>query len=199
MNTKDFVTSDTHWCHRNIIRYSKRPFRDVDHMDEELIRRWNAKVPPEATVYHLGDFGANKRIQRLLTILRRLNGKIRWFLGNHDRWLLNPPPHQREIKDQYKEVLDHVEWFMPYAFHESGAPNGKIITMCHYGLDVWNKSHHNSWHLHGHSHGSLLPGKRLRMDVGVDCHPNYEPFSFFEIQDRMKKLENDPRDHHGRD
>lgn len=32
--------SDTHFGHENIIRFCGRPFRDVEEMNAELIRRW---------------------------------------------------------------------------------------------------------------------------------------------------------------
>ena len=51
-----FFTSDTHFHHDNIIRFCNRPFKDVYHMDEELIKRWNEKVGPDDIIYHLGDF-----------------------------------------------------------------------------------------------------------------------------------------------
>jgi calcineurin-like phosphoesterase family protein len=66
-------------------------------------------------------------------------------------------------------------------------------------LRVWNKSHHNSWHLYGHSHGSLPPhGKSV--DVGVDCKEitsEYRPLSFKEIKKYMDKRVGEKVDHHG--
>ena len=49
-----FFTSDTHFHHANIIRFCDRPFRDVEEMDEILIRNWNEVVGPEDTIFHLG-------------------------------------------------------------------------------------------------------------------------------------------------
>ena len=53
---KIFVTSDTHWFHNNIIKYSNRPWEDVDLMSEALIRNWNNVVGEKDIVYHLGDW-----------------------------------------------------------------------------------------------------------------------------------------------
>ena len=63
---KIFFTSDTHFGHENIIKYCKRPFKDVKEHDAELIRRWNEKVPEDGIVFHLGDvaFGNHQTIFR---------------------------------------------------------------------------------------------------------------------------------------
>lgn len=185
MQPIDFVTSDTHFSHANIIKYNSRPFRDAEDMDETLIQRWNAKVPSDAIVYHLGDFGWGSS-KRLKEIIRRLNGRIRMFPGNHDKTLL-----------KNKDLQGMFDWFRPFSWNESKDETGRLIVMAHYAFDVWNKSHHGAWCLHGHSHGNLPPGGRIRMDVGVDCHPNYEPFSYGEIVRALKGRENVPRDHHG--
>lgn len=51
-----FFTSDNHFSHTAIVGYCERPFRDVEEMNEEMVRRWNEVVRPTDHVYHLGDF-----------------------------------------------------------------------------------------------------------------------------------------------
>lgn len=77
-----WFTSDTHFGHENIIKYCNRPFKSVEHMNEELISRWNSKVKKEDIVFHIGDFGINSDNQK---IMKRLNGHIIWIKGNHDK------------------------------------------------------------------------------------------------------------------
>ncbi|MDP2727308.1 MAG: hypothetical protein Q8P59_07165, partial [Dehalococcoidia bacterium] len=48
----------------------------------------------------------------------------------------------------------------------------KPVTLCHYPVARWDRSHHGAWHLHGHSHG-FYKGRGFILDVGVDCHDFY--------------------------
>ena len=67
------------------------------------------------------------------------------------------------------------------------APQGRQhIVLCHYAMLVWNKSHHGSWMLHGHSHGTLkYPFAAKILDVGVDSH-NFYPISLDFVIDTLK-------------
>lgn len=78
-----WFTADTHFGHENIIKYCNRPFRNAAVMNEELIRRWNATVPEDGIVFHLGDFcsGGSKEWNE---VMYRLHGQIYLILGNHD-------------------------------------------------------------------------------------------------------------------
>ena len=80
-----FVTSDSHFGHRNIVQKfdPPRPFNDEHHMNEMLVQNWNSVVKPGDKVYHLGDvfFGDKENFARLWP---RLNGKKRLIVGNHD-------------------------------------------------------------------------------------------------------------------
>ena len=50
-----WFTSDLHFGHSNIIRYSGCPFADTGEMNEALIDRWNAVVGNGDEVWVLGD------------------------------------------------------------------------------------------------------------------------------------------------
>lgn len=181
MNNKEFVTADTHFGHTNIIKYSNRPFKNAYDMTEELIRKWNNKVPAGAMVYHLGDFSMYKP-EMIHNILNRLNGKICLVKGNHDK----------NIK---KDLVSRFEWVKDY--HESTTPTGTKVVMFHYAMLVWNKCHYGSWSLHGHSHGSLKADKSVkRLDVGIDTQGNYEPYSFAEVENIMNSKKIVSVDHH---
>ena len=63
-----YFVSDTHFNHKNIIKYCKRPFKNIEENDTELIRRWNEKVPKDGIVFHLGDvaFGDPDKVDKIL-------------------------------------------------------------------------------------------------------------------------------------
>ena len=82
--TFDFVTSDTHFGHSNIIKYAERPFAHVDQMNGEMIRRWNRTVGPVDVVVHLGDLALGQ-LERTLPLTSALNGTRYLVPGNHDR------------------------------------------------------------------------------------------------------------------
>ncbi len=80
---KIFFTADCHFDHDNIIKYTSRPFKDNNHMNRELVKRWNSVVSPDDLVYHVGDFAFKgqlngKRFENML------NGDIVHIRGNHD-------------------------------------------------------------------------------------------------------------------
>ena len=72
---KIFFTSDLHFGHENVLRFDHRPFASVEEMDDELIRRWNAKVAPGDLVYVLGDLIWKSRNDDAPGLLRSLNGQ----------------------------------------------------------------------------------------------------------------------------
>lgn len=82
-----FITSDTHFGHTKMLQFTDengvrlRPFDSLEHMHEELIRRWNERVHAKDTVYHLGDVAIPRSG---LHVLERLNGRKILIRGNHD-------------------------------------------------------------------------------------------------------------------
>jgi calcineurin-like phosphoesterase family protein len=79
---KVFFTSDTHFGHKAIIDYCKRPFATVDYMDDMLISNWNEVVSDDCTVFHLGDFAFGGP-PYWESIRSRLRGHIYLIKGNH--------------------------------------------------------------------------------------------------------------------
>ena len=168
-----FFTSDTHYFHRNILKYSKvrENFVDEIEMNEKLIESWNSVVSDDDFIYHLGDF-AFANIEKTLSVLERLRGKICLISGNHDKKLLK----SSEFRSQFFDIRN--------SYHEIQV-DGIFVIMCHYPIASWNGKYHNSFHLHGHTHGTLQQeGKSL--DVGIDNREDFMPWTWEEICDFMK-------------
>ena len=129
-----FFTGCTHFDHANIIPLAKRPFADVDEMNETLVERWNARVRPNDTVYHLGDFA----YKRHYDWSKRLNGRIEFVLGNHD--------DEREFKfcDFSYQIYRKIR-------HEK-----RRFVLFHYPIEDWDGRWRGYIHLHAHTHGKEL-------------------------------------------
>lgn len=122
MNTttdRELVTSDSHYRHKNIVRYCNRP----ENHDEVMVAGWNDVVRPEGdVVYHLGDFAFTKSHTEAKSILDELNGRKQLLLGNHDR-------HTRA-------------WYMGAGFeavHKSDivlARRGLTVVLSHYPVET---------------------------------------------------------------
>ena len=90
-----WFTSDTHFGHENIIKYCGRPFKTLEQMNSEIIRRWNERVQPGDMVIFAGDFcfrntAASKErgegdTHRWKNYRDQLNGEIVFLQGNHDK------------------------------------------------------------------------------------------------------------------
>lgn len=180
--------SDTHFGHKNIIKYSNRPYVSVEEMNESLIQNWNKCVKPTDDIYHLGDFAFLNQASLEENVLENLDGNIHLILGNHDQ----------EISRRKDELVD-LGYFYSIQRYTEIKYNKKLFCLFHYGQRVWNQSHRGSIHLYGHSHGTLPP-HGLSVDVGVDCKEitdEYRPIHIDEIMTYMSKREPQLIDHHG--
>jgi calcineurin-like phosphoesterase family protein len=154
-----FFTADQHFDHYNIIKYCTRPYSNTDEMNHDLITKFNEVVTPQDRTIHVGDFTL-KGTSFAQSIIKQLNGTHTFLLGSHDYWM-----KKKGLQIWEKKV------------------EGSYIVACHYALHTWPRSHFNSWHVFGHSHGNLqLSGKRH--DVGVDNNAFY-PVSYSSLAEIM--------------
>ncbi len=178
---KTYFSSDWHLGHTNIIKYDKRPFNNIEEMDKTIIDNYNSIVYNGDDFYFLGDFAFNKNKIELEKYFQELNGNIFFIKGNHD--------HKDTIKlyEKYGTYLGNLTEI---------EINNQRIVLCHYAMRVWNKSHHGTWHLYGHSHHSLPDDKNsLSFDIGLMGY-NYKPIEFEEVKQIMNKKEYKSIDHH---
>lgn len=178
---KCFVTSDHHFGHENIIGYTDRPYSSILSMDRDYARKWNKVVRPGDLVFHLGDFTLNDG-----EFARQMFSGLRGLIYV----LSNPDHHDKRWQPVWSEFaynalgmssLDRqpvillpplITLTFPQMPNEAGYPTA--VVLCHYPLEQWDRSHHESFHFHGHVHeDGYLTHIRKRMNVGVDFWQGY--------------------------
>ena len=176
-----FVISDTHFGHTNSWEKFKledgsplRPFTSTEEMDETMIERWNAKVQPQDTVYHLGDVVINKKYLHLVS---RLNGRKILIRGNHD--IFGDDDYYNVGFEQIHGVRVFVDKFI----------------LSHIPLHPACVTERFKVNVHGHLHANQIgwndpisgPGYDPRyLCVSVE-QTNYEPIHFDEVQKRIQQ------------
>lgn len=163
----EFFTADWHLFHNNIIEYCNRPFKGVKDMHQHMLKKHNAQVEPEDTVWHLGDVSmlASEFVGKVRKSVDKFNGIKHLVLGNHDRW------RATLYEDAGFLTVHTVMWFERDGFKFYLAHDPAIYTA------IQNEK--NSVLLCGHIHQlfqHLLPEKRV-INVGVDVW-NFEPVSY---------------------
>lgn len=175
---KIYLTSDTHFNHTNLISMcpeSRGHFSSVEDMNESIIEYWNMTIPPDATVYHLGDLCMGQ-IKDIEGILKRLNGHIILIRGNHD-YSKRRSEYIKcgvEIKD-----IEYISYKGKY-FILSHIPIGNPECMAHLigpNSEVWN--------LHGHTHQCTYFSETPNtFHVGLDSN-DMKPISLDEVYNHI--------------
>ena len=115
---KVWITSDTHYAHKNICRgvtnwrmpdgsipeKQTRPYDTVGEMNAWIVNNINERVRQEDVLIHLGDwsFGGFETIEEFYNRLVCKN--IHLILGNHDH-------HIDRNRDNIKRLFKSVSWF----------------------------------------------------------------------------------------
>jgi len=128
---------------------------DTLRMNETLINNWNSVVGKNDLVYHLGDL-AFASANKIREIVERLNGNIHLIPGNHEKWKV-----LKNMKDLFVGIDNYKEINYQY--------NGETYHICmfHHPIspNCWNRSHYDSIHAHGHSHGAFKGFKCVEKEI----------------------------------
>jgi calcineurin-like phosphoesterase family protein len=170
----DWFISDTHFYHKNIIRFAERPFKDVDEMNQVMVDNWNDRVDKDDLVFHLGDIGFFRSAQQMVELMSELNGRKVLIKGNHDRFT-NSQYHAAGFEDIYN-----------YYRYPVPDPHGDV--------DFWLEMTHKPTvlkpgpiNLVGHIHQQFVyQGNNLNMSVEVW---GYQPVNLLEIVGRIHWLQ----------
>lgn len=197
-----FFTSDWHIGHQNVLKLSKRPFKDLDHMHKVLINNYNACVPVDGICYFLGDMGLCNA-ETLKGVISQLNGTKVLILGNHDKGTeamyklgFDVVLYGANIQiARNKVTMSHCPLLGVYRENTEGMTGSD-------GSENWHGEkrdsrmrftlvNHGQFHLHGHIHSpnggrsDKIEGRQC--DVGVDAN-KYMPISISKIESWISKV-----------
>ena len=161
-----YVSSDRHIGHKNILKYDNRPFANIDEHDQAIIDTINLHVKKDDTLYVLGDvfLCSNTRARKYLSQLKCNN--IYYTVWNHD-WR-----KQCSLLDE----LWRNNLGLLYENHESR------IVLSHYPLQERRNKHYGWKHYHGHSHHKLKKIKG-RQDCTLNFNTLDKPLSINNAND----------------
>lgn len=204
-NSKLFVTGCPHLNHNpswDTPIYKMRGYDSAQEMTDSIIENINERCRESDNLLVLGDFCLNTSWTEFQELIWKIKPKIWMLHGNHNS------PWGKEFENYclneygFKLCVPHDNWLGKVnvlGYYVELNWNKKFMVCNHYAYQIWNKSHHKSWSLVSHSHGTLptiLPeyknGKQL--DCGWDVHGN--PLDFNEISVIMNKKEVYNPDHH---
>ena len=165
-SSRIWFISDTHFDHANIIKYCARPFISVKEMNRILLKKWNTVVRKNDLVYFLGDMSFGRHSRKPSYWLRRLNGKVIYIKGNHEKIKLGKSSEFLEYKG-HRFLLVHD-------------PESNYVNSF------------DGWIIHGHKHNNdlinypLINKERRSINVSVEVI-NYEPISIEQILDLISQ------------
>lgn len=192
VNKMVWFWSDLHIGHKGILEYQRRPFSDLQHMEDRLVENFNSVVRPGDISIWVGDivFGSVKKGE---SFFKRLTPTTMILVeGNHEA---------REAQ-QYKLGFSFVcrNLTMKIA--------GEIVHVSHYPWryttwqtflrDLQRKKNprfewrrvinDGNWIIHGHTHENTFVNEKAKMiHVGVDAH-DYKPVPITTIASEIMKV-----------
>lgn len=167
-----FFTSDLHMRHKNILKYSNRPFDTIDEMNVTILNNINNTVMTNDQLYILGDFcfGSVKICLEYLDKIKCRN--ITFVQGNHD--------NRRFINKLSKNNID------TYTLkHKLELPLENKTLLCTHFPEKTIPENYINLHGHIHTEGNHNIITNNFYDVGVDNN-NFKPISLEQIKNIMK-------------
>jgi len=171
-----FLIADTHFDHDRIIGLSERDFNCIEQMNETLVKNWNHTIGEEDIVFFLGDMAYGYGSRSVRWWLRRLNGRIIFVKGSHDRGLY---PTEQWIGHVFCTNCIMVKAY------------GREFALTHSGRGL--PEGYDGWVIHGHTHQNepFIKPEWKQVSVSVDVI-NYTPISLASIIERIEELTKEP-------
>lgn len=169
-----WFTADLHLGHASAIKFGRRPWADVDKMNDALISAINVRVAVNDELYILGDYSFRISREDAAALRGRIRcRRVHLVPGNHDKDWSQPEVAKTFIVEPPIATIKH---------------EGHKLVLSHFPLAEWPAMVHGSWHVHGHIHSIGTAYNELnreqgllRYDAGVDAN-GWEPVSFAQLK-----------------
>ena len=160
----EYIISDLHFNHNNIINFERTSFSTIEEHDMFIIKQWNKIVYDTDIVYILGDLGGPK--SKLEEYFKLLKGSKILILGNHDEYSVEFYKNLDGVKNVYNTPV-----FIR-----------KRIVLSHEPIRV----NEDILNIHGHLHNASLT---LNNYINTNCHIlDYKPVKFKKIENKLYSL-----------
>jgi calcineurin-like phosphoesterase family protein len=150
-----WIYSDPHYYHNNIIKYTSRPFTDLTDMHKTMIKKHNERVHKRDLVFILGDMGFGNK-EEMQKIVQQLKGNLILVMGNHDR----KRTRKWWLECGFNQVISY-----PIIVHD-------FYILSHEPLPLLQNDQYIN--LHGHLHGNTLLNSQRHINVCVE-NTNFYP------------------------
>lgn len=136
VNNKLWLISDTHFGHKNIVKFQQRP----ETHEEIMLSEWIWRVGEYDQILHLGDIfmGKQGNPNRWASICSRLPGEKFLIKGNHDR-------EDNSLYEQAGFTVISPFVHFPLLFSHKPATVNSVLASW-----TWETN------IHGHIHGNVL-------------------------------------------
>ena len=164
-----WIWSDLHLGDPSMTAAWNRPFRDVEEMNQHLLREWTGRVHPGDTIICLGDVAHPDawRDRRLVLDVRSCPGERILVLGNHDT-----------DTDGLREAGFESMW--PAALYDGDPP----LALTHAPL---RRVPMTAVNVHGHLHRNEAPSRR-HFNVSVE-RTDYAPVGLIWVLEQARRLQ----------
>lgn len=184
MKERNFITSDLHCLHSNIIKYAERkdylPFNDEKsiQMSWDIVNSINKQIPDEKGVilWNLGDLFYGKlfgertldQLKTFIDVMKGKHRKLNIVLGNHDRQF----NHFRKSKEDWDKIEpfgknSSLEVIFRYLGFDK-VYDRPVIFNDNFILShepVFIKPNSNFINIHGHTHQILVDKDYFSIDL----------------------------------
>ena len=162
----EFLWSDLHLFHDNILKYCDRPFENVEEMNKTILKNWKEIITKYDKLFCLGDFSFNRNTEQLQKLIQNLPGYKILIMGNHDR--------RKSVKGWLECGFNEV-YAYPIIYKD-------FYIMSH--EPVFINSHMPFVNIYGHLHNNSIDNPQM-INVCVE-KLDYKPILFEEIEKRFK-------------